>query len=248
MSDKERLLFKRIQNDFIHSQLLTPDGKIFQVHKGVPSGNPFTSLIDSVVNLIVVQYMWQRVTGNMVPADSVLILGDDVIIARNERIALDKLAKASAELGFTLSVEKSEVAHSYREWDEMDEEGLFRNQVHFLGHYWMHGRARRPVKEVLQRQIFPERHKKRSFQESLLRLYSYIPDCLEGYLLFRTVYDNPDIALAVDEALRDIGSEIVLATFDLPGRLRMLLEVVGFFGSGRSSGCPAERITQPTSV
>src|SRR5207249_4435344 len=29
---------------------------------------------------------------------------------------------------------------------------------------------------------------------------------------------------------------------------RLLAESVGFFGSGRSSGCPAERITQPTSV
>jgi len=28
---------------------------------------------------------------------------------------------------------------------------------------------------------------------------------------------------------------------------RLLAESVGFFGSGRSSGCPAEQITQPTS-
>lgn len=228
MTEEETVLFKRIQNDFIHSQLLTPDGKIYQVHKGVPSGNPFTSLIDSVVNLIVTQYMWLRITGNMVPGDSVLILGDDVIIARDERIPMSKLAGAAAELGFTLSVEKSEVAHSYRESD-LDEAGQpvdeFNNQVYFLGHYWMNGRARRPMKEVLQRQVFPERHKSRSVNESLLRLYSYIPDCWEGFQLFRTVYDDPDLVRAINTALRDIGSEVELATFDLPGRLRLLFEV-----------------------
>jgi hypothetical protein len=228
MSDEETILFKRIQNDFIHSQLLTPEGEIYQVHKGVPSGNPFTSLIDSVVNLIVVQYMWLRVTGNMIPGDSALILGDDVIIARDERIPLSKLAKAAAELGFTLSVEKSEVARSYRESDLIESgqtTNEFSDQVYFLGHYWVNGRARRPMKEVLQRQVFPERHKSRSVNESLLRLYSYIPDCLEGFILFRTVYKNPDIAQACVEALRDIGSEVDLATFDLPGRLRMLFDV-----------------------
>lgn len=231
MSDEETDLFRRVQNDFIHSQLLTPEGEIYQVHKGVPSGNPFTSLIDSVVNLIVVQYMWLRITGNMVPGDSVLILGDDVIVARDERIPLGKLAKAAAELGFTLSVEKSDVARSNRESGLVEDGQIvdeFDNQVYFLGHYWINGRARRPMKEVLQRQVFPERHKRRSVNESLLRLYSYIPDCWEGYLLYRTVYGNPDIIQAVQETLKDIGSGIDLSTFDLPGRLRLLFEVEGY--------------------
>jgi len=226
MSDEEKELYRRIQNDFIHSQLLTPDGEMYQVHKGIPSGNPFTSLIGSVVNLILLQYMWIRITGNIVSDHNVLILGDDVVFANDTYVPLGKLAAAAAELGFTLSVEKSMVASSFKDENPEEESGdVFNNMVHFLGHYWMKGRARRPVKEIVQRQVFPERHKKRSVQESLLRLYSYIPDSLEGYYLFRTVYRNPDIWGALNEALADIGNEVDLATFDLPGRLRLLFEV-----------------------
>jgi len=222
MTSEEEILFKRIQNDFIHSRLITPDGEVYQVHKGVPSGNPFTSLIGSMVNLILAQYMWIRITGKALPVDRVLILGDDVVIGSDSYIPLSKLASSSAELGFTLSVEKSKVGHSYR---ERDDQNPLENGVHFLGHTEVAGRLRRSEKEVVQRMVYPERHKKRSTKESMLRFYSYIPDSLEGFVLWRLAYDNPDIMVSVQQALRDIGTGVDLASYDLPGRLRMLLEI-----------------------
>jgi hypothetical protein len=220
LSAEDEDLWKRYVNDFIHSRLITPEGDVYQVHKGVPSGNPFTSLIDSVVNLIVIQYCFIRITGKRVPDNRVMVLGDDAIIASDVRLSLSQLAKAAAELGFTLSVEKSAVVNSYRE--SVDP---YTDEVYFLGHYWVNGIPRRPVKEIAQRQAFPERHKKRTRQESLLRLLSYIADSRESWALFRLVWKAPDIQHAVTEAVRDIGHEVELATYDMPGRLRMLFEV-----------------------
>jgi hypothetical protein len=223
LSEAELSVWKRYVSDFIHSRLITPTGDVWQKHKGVPSGSAFTSIIGSIVNLLLLNYMHIRVFGHGIEQDRVLILGDDVVFATNNFVELGKLSAYAGELGFTVSVEKSSVTDTHAE-----SPGPYKNQVHFLGHYWVHGMARRPVHEILQRMAFPERHRKRTDKESLIRLFSYLQDSREAWEIFRMIYRNPDILSALTDCLDDIGEESQTFTVnDLPGQLRYRAKVEG---------------------
>jgi hypothetical protein len=227
LTDEDEAVWRRYINDFIHSRLIGPDGLVYRKHKGIPSGSAFTSIIGCLVNLILAQYMWERATGHGIPADRLLILGDDVAIASNTRIDLGELASFAGELGFSLSVEKTEVTDSHRE------RGVVRmgthsydNEVHFLGHYWVNGTPRRPQKELLQRMVYPERHARRSDKESILRMLSYVSDAREGWELFRSVYRLPDGFDAITHALDECsGVNEIVRSIDLPGQLRYRMDV-----------------------
>jgi hypothetical protein len=157
LDDEARDVWDRYVSDFIHSRIITPDGTIFQKHKGIPSGSMFTSIVGSVLNLLLMNYVLIRATGVAPKQDRLLIQGDDVIFASDHRYDLGELASYAAELGFIVSAEKSSFADSYREVPTP-----FENRVHFLGHYWHAGWAHRPHHEILQRMVFTERHKPRS--------------------------------------------------------------------------------------
>lgn len=222
----EQSMWRRYINDFIHSRLIGPDGLVYRKHKGIPSGSAFTSIIGCLVNLVLSQYIWERATGHGIPEDRLLIQGDDVVIASNTRIDLGELAGFAAELGFTLSVEKTGLTDSHRERGARGKGGSpFANYTHFLGHYWVNGSPRRPEKELLQRMVFPERHMPRSDTDSILRLLSYVADAREGWNIFRSVYNHPDGFNAITAALDDAsGYGEVVKSIDLPGQLRYRLD------------------------
>ena len=223
LTSSEESVWKRYVSDFIHSRLITPKGEIWQKHKGVPSGSAFTSIIGSIVNLLLLNYVHIRVFGHAIEQDRVLILGDDVVFATNGYVELAKLSAYAGELGFTISVEKSDVTDTQRE-----STGPYKNQVHFLGHFWVHGMARRPVHEILQRMAYPERHRKRTDQESLIRLFSYLQDSREAWSIFRAIYSQPELLSALTACLDDIGEESTTFTVDdLPGQLRYRAKVEG---------------------
>jgi len=217
----EREVWERFVSDFIHSRIITPDGSVFQKHKGIPSGSSFTSLVGSVTNLLLLNYVWIRATGAALKSDRVLIQGDDSIIASNTRIDLGELARYAAELGFTLSVEKSGVSDSHREVT-----GPFDGTVHFLGHQWYHGWAHRSEKEILQRMVFVERHAPRTQAESLMRLYAYLSDAWEAWGIYTTVFPAEDSLHSLTMCLDEIGDEVDIEAVDLPGQLRYHAAVV----------------------
>jgi len=221
----EKSVWDRYVNDFIHSRLVsTLDGQITQKHRGIPSGSAFTSIIGSIVNLILAQYMWIRATGHGLATDQMFILGDDILIASNTQVKPALLARYAAELGFTVSTEKSSVRDG-----KLESPDAYTNQVHFLGHYWVHGLPRRPVKELVQRMVYPERHARRSRGVSLLRLLSYTADAREGFEIFRLAYPGPRVLSEVFRLLNDIGDESdeLLTSIDLPGNLRYRRDVEG---------------------
>jgi hypothetical protein len=221
LTEDEETVWQRYINDFIHSRLITETGEIFQKHKGIPSGSAFTSIIGSVVNLLVLNYAFMRVTGHTLKTDRVLVLGDDAIVASNSRPPLDELARACSELGFTLSVDKSQIADSCKE--SVDP---YTNRVNFLGHYWVHGYPRRPIHEILLRMKYPERHKYRSREESLMRQFAYLADAREAWQIMRWSYPHQDTMLMLTHALDDIGANgVKVADYDLPGQLRLALKV-----------------------
>jgi len=217
----EREVWERYVSDFIHSRIITPDGSIFQKHKGIPSGSSFTSLVGSVLNLLLLNYVWIRATGAALKSDRVLIQGDDSIIASNTRVDLGELARYAAELGFTLSVEKSHVSDSFRE-----STGPFDGTVYFLGHFWHHGWAHREEHEILQRMVFVERHAPRSDKESLLRLYAYLTDAWEAWHIYTEVFPAEDSITSLTMCLDEMGDEVDVGAVDLPGQLRYHAAVV----------------------
>lgn len=219
LTDAESDLYWRYVNDFIHTRIVIPSGEVVQVHKGIPSGSAFTSLIGSMVNVYLTNYVWYRLTGHTVDHTQMQVMGDDVIVAANERVQLADAARVAAELGFKLNAQKSVIIST----------NAMEDGVHFVGHYWTHGRPRRPVREIIQRMAFPERHSKQTLVRSLTRLGGYALTTVDGLQILLQLYDQDDIVSAVCQylyELRSNGAEIQFRAQDLPGdwRRRVLVE------------------------
>jgi len=220
MDDADLDLWDRYKSDFIHSRLITPSGDIYQVHKGIPSGSAFTTIIGSLCNLIALNYILIRVMGRTVGADRVQIQGDDAIIGLNTFVPLSEMGAVAAELGLTLSVEKSLVT---------GELGESNPPVHYLGYSWKNGQPHKDMHDVIASLVFPERHERRPDGISLLRLFSSMQNSVENYEAFRRVYSNPSIMQAFFECADDMSDldGITLSVSDLPGSLRLRVAVEG---------------------
>lgn len=168
MTDEQEEVYSRIVHDFIHARIVLPDASVWQKHRGIPSGNPFTSMIGSICNLLILNYVWIRLTGRALGARQVMVLGDDSIVATNSNPSLDEIADVAAELGMVVSPSKSSVATSGQ-------------RVHFLGHYWVNGRPHRDLRELVVRLVFEERHVKPSRGRRLARIYGFMAESYEAY-------------------------------------------------------------------
>jgi hypothetical protein len=209
IDDEDERILARVIHDFIHSRIVLPDQSMWQVHRGVPSGNPFTSLVGSVVNLLVLNYMWIKTTGVALSADRVMVLGDDSVFATNGYVSLHELASAASDMGMVVSTEKSTVATRS-------------SGVDFLGHSWSHGRPHRPLWDLAIRMAFPERHLKRTKADSWLRFFCYSADADEWIeLLYMIRHKYGSYMDMVQVLLRDSEAEVVNLE-SAPGYLRYL--------------------------
>jgi len=209
LDEENSRILERVIHDFIHSRIVLPDGSMWQVHRGVPSGNPFTSLVDSIANLLILNYCLIRTTGVAIKADRIMILGDDSVFGTDHYVPLPDLARSAAELGMVLSVEKSKIA-------------TLADAVEFLGHQWSHGRPYRPLWDLVQRMVFPERHLKRSRSDSLIRFYSYSADAEDWITLLYQVRTNWGSYLDMVRAILQEADVGEISFESGPGRLRYL--------------------------
>jgi hypothetical protein len=215
LDDQQDAVYRRYVHDFIHSRIIGPDGNVYQVHRGIPSGSAFTSIIGSVVNIFVLNYIFCRITGHTLKPSQMLVLGDDAVVATNARIDLNRLGAVAAELGLKLSVQKTVVVDALRE-----PRGPYENRVLFLGYYWVCGSPRRPLHEILQRMVYPERHAPRTPEESALRFLSYAATCREAAEFIQETVGMCDVVQNYLVLLRKAGDTAHIRRSDLPGGLR----------------------------
>jgi hypothetical protein len=145
MNDKESALFDVIVHDFIHKDFYITEGVIHS-DKGVPSGSMFTQIIDSLVNVIVVNtYFISKGLG--VRKYEMMAMGDDNIIFCGKDIDVNLLSTyISKNFGLLVNSDKSEV-------------GLRRDNPKFLSRFWTYsGRVRHP-NQLISRLAFPERYR-----------------------------------------------------------------------------------------
>lgn len=213
LTDREDKLFWSYVNDFIHTRIVLPDGNVYQVHRGVPSGSAFTSMIDSMVNVYLMNYLWVRLTGHALQHNQLVVMGDDAVVASNERVELADLARIALECGFKLNVEKSVIASAH-------DDGL---EINFIGHVWKHSRPRRAHRELITRMALPERHAKQDLARSLTRLGGYALSSVDGLIILLQLYNQDDVISALSQylwELRTSNGDDRLRSFDLPGDLR----------------------------
>ena len=142
LSRKEEELFDRYVTHFCTNGIIMPDGFIYYGRQGgVPSGSVFTSLIDSIVNAILIEYCMQK--GAMLATDY-LVLGDDSIVGLARPVNKAEIVSLIGELGVKVSDDDTFVTCARTE------------ASYFLGHYWEYGAPRRDVVETITRLCCPE--------------------------------------------------------------------------------------------
>lgn len=125
---------------FLNTPLLMPDGKLFVVNTGVPSGSYFTSLVDSYCNLVLITYLQLKVFNRTLPT---VILGDDSLFASPIRLDMDAVNRLFQTFGMTLSVNKSFCTPN-------------RSEVTYLGHNFYGSSVTRHVFELALIALHPE--------------------------------------------------------------------------------------------
>jgi hypothetical protein len=117
-----------------HANLITPVG-ILSSDKinGVTSGAGFTSILGTIANAICTSYAMKRLGINDYKN---LAFGDDIVLATNSKIDLQKLEDVMSEVGMQCNPEKQEVSEDY---------------FSFLGYYHFRSRKEQPAKFPIMR-------------------------------------------------------------------------------------------------
>lgn len=162
--------WEKIENYFIHTPILMPDGHVYTKHRGVPSGSYFTQMIDSVVNYFAIQYATISLFGYAVHLDKLLVLGDDSLFSLPKAISLEHYKRVLLTLGLTVNADKSVLS--------LDDE-----PVHFLGHIWKHGLVDRDPIDIAKRMAFPEKHSDEPDGRVRVkqRIYPYVADAISAH-------------------------------------------------------------------
>lgn len=171
--DLKQYGWKTVVEYFIHTPIVMPDGHLYTgKNHGVPSGSYFTQMIDSIVN-VAMMYALQYSQGMRFRSESLLVLGDDVIVQVKGKVEVSKYTDYLAKVGLVLHGEEKTVI----------------GECHFLGATWIKGKPHRSVQELVESAVFPESfrnygHDKVRGPKAVLR--SYASSYIEGIQLVPT--------------------------------------------------------------
>jgi hypothetical protein len=141
--------FDLIEKYFIHTTIVMPDGHIYiGKDHGVPSGSYFTQMIDSLVNTIIAGSLSSRFKLH-VSRRELFVLGDDLLLWSNRLMSLDTMADY-AKSNFHVIMHGSEKS-LISKYDE---------PVHYLGRIWSNGLPSLDVQEIVEKMVYPERHRR----------------------------------------------------------------------------------------
>jgi hypothetical protein len=228
---EEDVAFEWITNNFINMQILMPNGRIIDMHKGIKSGSYFTQIVGSLANLVMILtymcYKFGTRQGNrIINVDKVrdelmsysrpneprfytmVSMGDDNIFFTRSKIDMKELSSyLFHNFGAIITVEG----------DKGYDEGTRSDPPHFLKRTWtMNGQMREEL-DMIVNLLHPER--RRSYKD-------YSPwHIIYGYHLtfegtMRKIIPRDQIIVNLHDSNGGFNALSNIRLIELPGSLR----------------------------
>ncbi|XP_014230682.1 uncharacterized protein LOC106655011 [Trichogramma pretiosum] len=146
---------------FCKTPIVMPDGRLYYVTSGIPSGSYFTQMIDSIVNMLLIYMLLDHY--NHLDTTTIKVLGDDSIFALSSMLfGFDDAKDYFASFGMKLS-DKTLTSNDFR-------------SITFLGHNFYGSRVTRDEFTCLSLALYSE-HEMPTIMDTLIRIASLIYDC-----------------------------------------------------------------------
>jgi hypothetical protein len=158
---------------FVHSYFITVGGHLYRKGRGIPSGHPWTSLMGSICNWVVLKSVVLLLYGPRAALDlRVACCGDDFVIGFPKKYPMLNPTAFNAALKFFYGMEVD--VESARLWWGVDG-GSVGHSLPFLAHYMCDGVPERHPEEVCDSMLNPHK-RKHSWRHRLVIALAFLYD------------------------------------------------------------------------
>lgn len=168
LTDEDEAIWKAVVSYFITAPILCPDQRVYVGKRhGVPSGSMFTQAVDTICNMITIEYVALRTHAQL---GRYYAVGDDSVVALEGPVPMEDIVSAAAELGLTVSATKSKMIDT-----------SIQGGVEFLGHTYDSGLPERTIEKTLEKLLTPERLDRRAFSKDWEKRKEYYIERVRAY-------------------------------------------------------------------